>query len=445
MSYIKVTFITIVIICCNIEAFTDWYRVRVSKNNFHITKELMHELVIDHKRDKDYWYGYLPVKYIENLSSLPRGLEIIGLDLPVPKSLYRGYLNYKELTNKLKELVINYPFLVRLESAGKSVENRELWYLVISDNAKEDENEPKLIFIANMHGDEVVGRELMVILSEYILNNYGTDEKITNLVNNSQIFIMPSMNPDGFEKGIRWNAHGKDLNRNFPDLVVDPNDSDIGREIETKNLMALAKKHHFISSLIYHGGELCINIPWDNMPNNDINKKFGDDAVIYSLAETYAFLNKSIYENNYGNFHHGVTYGYEWYPVYGGIQDFYNVYRNSIAATAEISLEKWPPYSQISTFWEENKNSMLEFLNKSLEGAHLYIVDKYGNEVKDIYVTVIGTPQRKVFYKGPYINKPITRTESILLESTGYAPKVIEVSPSVFDGSFEKIILDFSS
>jgi len=52
-------------------------------------------------------------------------------------------------------------------------------------------------YIANMHGNEVVGLELLLFLIEYLLTS--NDNQVIELMNSSRIWIMPSMNPDGLE------------------------------------------------------------------------------------------------------------------------------------------------------------------------------------------------------------------------------------------------------
>ena len=58
---------------------------------------------------------------------------------------------------------------------------------------------PNVKYVANMHGNEAVGRELMLHTILHLVQNYNTDYYIRWLLDNTRIHIMPSMNPDGFE------------------------------------------------------------------------------------------------------------------------------------------------------------------------------------------------------------------------------------------------------
>ena len=51
-----------------------------------------------------------------------------------------------------------------------------------------------------MHGNEAVGREVLIALAEHLVNSYGTDNEITKLIQSTEIYILPSLNPDGFAK-----------------------------------------------------------------------------------------------------------------------------------------------------------------------------------------------------------------------------------------------------
>ena len=59
---------------------------------------------------------------------------------------------------------------------------------------------PMFKWVANMHGNEAVGRELVIQMAQYLLQNYGRDDRVTQLVNGTDLWLMPSLNPDGFER-----------------------------------------------------------------------------------------------------------------------------------------------------------------------------------------------------------------------------------------------------
>jgi len=160
------------------------------------------------------------VVYISSINSAPFGEQDV--------ETYNKYYNYTELTDLLKSLAQKYANIANLTSIGKSVENRELWVMRITKDPTVDvPGKPKFKYVGNMHGDETVSRQVLIYLVEYLLEKYGEEQRVTELVDSTDIYIMPSMNPDGFEKSVEGECMGKDegrnnaknfdLNRSFPD------------------------------------------------------------------------------------------------------------------------------------------------------------------------------------------------------------------------------------
>jgi len=105
-----------------------------------------------------------------------------------------------EIEDLFVHLKKDYPSMVNVFSIGKSREGRELSVIEITSNIrKRSILTPMFKYIGNMHGDETIGRQLLIYFAKYLLYNYGRIDEVTKLINTTDIFLMPSMNPDGFE------------------------------------------------------------------------------------------------------------------------------------------------------------------------------------------------------------------------------------------------------
>ena len=88
-----------------------------------------------------------------------------------------SYQSHEEMIKRLERLQTQYPNLVRVESLGKSVRGKDLVYAKLSENvAQRGRGEPMFKFVANMHGDETLGRQMLLYLAEYLALHYENDE-----------------------------------------------------------------------------------------------------------------------------------------------------------------------------------------------------------------------------------------------------------------------------
>ncbi|XP_068132803.1 carboxypeptidase M isoform X2 [Hyperolius riggenbachi] len=312
------------------------------------------------------------------------------------QSLDFNYHNSQELENVLKDFSAKYPTITNLYSIGKSVEGRNLWVFAVGKNpTSHTVGIPEFKYVANMHGNEPVGRELMLHLIEYLLTSYQSDSNITQLIMKTRIHIMPSMNPDGFENSIapdcdstngRPNQNGYDLNRNFPD-AFEQNTFPI--QPETQAVMNWLTTETFVLSANFHGGALVASYPYDNS-----NTVPPDSDVLVYLAKLYANNHASMFQGNQcpssSGFPGGVTNGYTWYAVRGGMQDYNYIFSQCMEITLEVSCCKYPTASNLQQFWKDNKLSMIEYMKQVHMGIKGRVFDMNNNPVLNAIVEVQG-------------------------------------------------------
>ncbi|GAA2802572.1 M14 family zinc carboxypeptidase [Nonomuraea dietziae] len=106
-----------------------------------------------------------------------------------------GYHNYAEMTANVNALVAAYPAIASKFVYGNSYEGRQLIGVKISDNVGSDEAEPEVLFTAHQHAREHLTVEMALYIMHLLAEGYGSDARITNLVNTREIWIMPDLNP----------------------------------------------------------------------------------------------------------------------------------------------------------------------------------------------------------------------------------------------------------
>ncbi|MEM7245447.1 MAG: M14 family zinc carboxypeptidase [Acidobacteriota bacterium] len=349
-----------------------------------------------------------------------------GLGDPTPTD----YHTYETLTEHLELLASTYPGLVRLVSLGQSVEGRELWALKVTDRPDEEELEPGLAFIAGIHGDEVVGKELVVSFLDWILAGYGTDPRHTRLIDESELWVLPSFNPDGTEAGRRRTAGNVDLNRDFPDQFTDPNDSPDGRAPETQAIMSWFDAESIVLSAVFHGGALVASLPFDgNAGRGNVYSPSPDDAIFLDLARAYVDAHASMGSSlDSSAFDDGVTNGADWYVLNGGLQDWAYLWRGQFDITLEVSRVKWPEPETLPGFWNDNRDAMLALLERGLRGLRGVVTSEISGEPLAATVRVAGTqaPSFTDVGLGDYHRPLRPGRYDLLVEAPGHQPTVIE-------------------
>jgi hypothetical protein len=351
---------------------------------------------------------------------------------------------YEEVTTELDSLAHTYPDIARRDSIGHSTqEERTIWAFKISDNVSIEEDEPAILYDGVHHACEVMGLEICMYMINHLLNNYGTDPLVTSWVDNTEIWFVPLLNPDGHSavtSGINefWRKNGRDLNENSILYEYDCNDwytcrtegVDINRnydfnwstggsgdpwgyvyrgpapfsESENQALRNLASEQRCIFSISYHSYGEIVFYPW----NRGGGTPAPDDAVISSVATQMAALipkqGGGIYD--YGKNAGLVGYCANWlYGVLGTI-DFM------------IEVNPYPIFIPAGSLIEE-------IAQRNMTGA-LYLLDRVSGPGLTGHITEAGT------------QKPLTATVKIL---EIYAPEIQPRTSEPRYGRFYRMLL----
>lgn len=319
-----------------------------------------------------------------------------------------GYLKYNEFLAHIDSMAAKFPNLITAKQpidTFHSIQGKDIFWLKISDNPAIDETEPELLYTALHHAREPASLSQLIFYMWYLLENYGTDPEVTYLVDNTEMYFVPMVNPDGYlynqttnpNGGGMWrknrrphggNKFGVDLNRNYglywgfddagssPDSTSDTYRGKSGfSEPETQAVKYFCENHSFKLVLNYHTyGDLFI-YPWSYQEN------------IYTPDSAY-FVNYAAEATRDNFFNTGTANQTVGYTANGDSDDW--MYgeqgtKNKIfAATPEAGpgdLGFWPTSSKIIGLCQSN-------MTQNLTTAHFAL--KYA-KVKEVSPAVISS------------------------------------------------------
>lgn len=348
--------------------------------------------IVDRYFPGDFAEVYIPPSLKEKLIS--RGIllkPMLKIKKPFELSddhrIGHSYHSYEAVSFILDSLAQLYPDLCRLHSIGQTAQGRGIWAMLISNQPQMEETEPEVKLIGAMHGDEYIGQEMMLCLIDSLLSGYDQSLRLQALIDSAEIWIVPHLNYDGAALDSRFNANNIDLNRNFPDREFDLISDPAGRQPETQALMNWSAAHNFVLSANFHSGAQAVNYPWDKNLDGDGYAATPDDATFVHLALTYSKNNPPMFAS--ARFPNGIVNGAAWYEISGGMQDWNYHWPGCLEVTVELSEDKQPDPGLLPAFWQDNRRSLLSYLEQCKTGLRGTVTDSENNQPLAAKITVL--------------------------------------------------------
>jgi len=315
-------------------------------------------------------------------------------------NLVNQYRTFEEIISFLESINQNHPEITSLFSIGKSIENRDIWCLEISDNPGLDENEPEILYLGLHHAREWPTIEICLQLAEDITKGYIDNNTIQQLVNNRRIWIIPCVNPDGYvydhdiNQGTQWwrknrqyiysyDTYGIDLNRNYGGSTNGDADGMWGSlgmshnptselycgtkpfsEPEVDSIKEFFLSHDICSSITWHTSGELVMWPWGYStdiitPHNEyiseVGKEIASRITKQSGIDTY-----------------DPTQAAELYPTAGDTTDWMYGYSHYVkgkpcfAYTIEACTSFHPDQTVLEQVCKENVDGALYLLNEAI-------------------------------------------------------------------------------
>jgi len=432
--------------------------------------------------------SYRPAEYVDVITERSklvsfesRGYraEIIQTEAEVIRQLRSaieidGYRDYDEVLDDLNSLVDTHENIARIynlgDSWGKIYYNEglnfyepyqhEIWAVKVTADPDSLADKPAVFYFGGYHAREPLSVEVAITFLEYILDNYGDDDEITFLVDNTEIWFLPLVNPDGhkivldeidiwWRKNIRDNnengqfdsnyssgqgVDGVDLNRNHSfgwEYSTNTTAATYGgpnpfSEPEVSPIADLFEQRNFVAGISYHTyGELVLH-----SYSYDYNTYTPDHDALSDLATNVAEAIPTL--DGYG--HYTPQISWQLYPSKGNLNDYAYGVHGIFSFTVELATQFIPPAAQINQVCQDNIEGAMVLLrrvhNSTLTG-HITDMDGEALEAEVFVHSVDDTgdfrhPIESDETFGRYYRMLLPDTYSVTYSAFGYDPVTID-------------------
>lgn len=306
------------------------------------------------------------------------------------KSFSKGYYStLDERYNDYFALASAYPSLVSIEVIGKSVKGKDILLLKIGEPSSAGRKAEALI-TGNIHACEFLGGTMAFELAKQLASNYGHNPFITSMVDRVAFYIVPTVNPDGFEIAMRHlstgftarrtNANNVDLNRNFPypegikrkgyragsKSRIMP--TYMGKmplsEPESRAIASLAKSHNFFAAVNLHTTGGLFLYPYAYKPEPAVDK------------ELFMAMGKAFNEHQL-KYLYQVRQSYDWYQTVGDLNDWLYINHGILSVTIELAKPDnrlLNPLRVYNPFWWYNPVNIFQWVDNDRD-AVIYSIE----------------------------------------------------------------------
>ena len=332
------------------------------------------------------------------------------------------YHSYAAMGAALDSIQRAYPAIAHLDTLGFSIQNRAIWGLRITLNPTGGKRgKPKYNINGDHHGNELIGGEAALAYAKYLTSNYAGNSLVRRLVDESDVWVVPMVNPDGREANTRGNSRGADINRDYgyewnnTEGVSEP--GPFG-EPEIRAMRNLFMKGPYVASMDFHSGTMYTLYVWGFTTMAAM-----DSAGMRRVGQIY-------------NTYFPVGYGQiarDLYQVWGGSTDYYyGCGGDIISFAAELSNSYAPPASAIDTICARQISALIPMMQETRKGLWGMVRDSITHQALPARLVVANhgwscytDPEYGDYHKYLY---PSAGTDTVTAYANGYDPKTLQVT-----------------